>query len=128
MSPWRGRRILRSRGTTADGLAVQMVSSFGCDFNHDFNVSSRQTDRRRPGDVYYQEGATPMEEMWGARFYKDEAVRSSTLTRPSPRGEVMLSTYALLRHERRAEREIQSDRLGAAHDRYETLSETDLAS
>ena len=57
------------------GWKFDWVSSFGSDFNYDYQVSTREEDRGKE-EVYYNYGMTkfPSEEMPGASvFYKDDA-------------------------------------------------------
>src|SRR5579863_2798848 len=63
------------------GWRFPWVSSYGSDFNHDYNVSFTK-DELAKGKVYYnyQEAPFPSEEAPGASvFYKDKTGRISTL-------------------------------------------------
>jgi predicted dithiol-disulfide oxidoreductase (DUF899 family) len=81
------------------GWRFRWLSSFGSDFNYDFNVSFTPGQIASGRTTYnYRDGATPIEEMSGRSiFYKDEAGQVfHTYSSFARGGEVMLSTYALL--------------------------------
>jgi predicted dithiol-disulfide oxidoreductase (DUF899 family) len=80
------------------GWQFKWVSSFGSDFNHDFQVSF--TPEEAKGQVYYNYGMQPFEceELPGISvFYKDEAGDLFHTYSTYRRGvEVMMGTYSLL--------------------------------
>jgi predicted dithiol-disulfide oxidoreductase (DUF899 family) len=81
------------------GWHFRWLSSFGNDFNYDFNVSFTPAQiAARQATYNYRTGAAPMEEMSGRSiFYKDETgAIFHTYSSFARGGEVMLSTYALL--------------------------------
>jgi predicted dithiol-disulfide oxidoreductase (DUF899 family) len=81
------------------GWRFRWVSSFGTDFNYDFNVSFTPEQISAGRATYnYREGARPAEEMSGRSiFCKDEAgAIFHTYSSFARGGEVMLGTYALL--------------------------------
>jgi predicted dithiol-disulfide oxidoreductase (DUF899 family) len=106
------------------GWRFRWVSSFGNDFNYDFNVSFTPEQIAAGRATYnYRDGATPMEEMSGRSiFYKDDTgVIFHTYSSFARGGEVMLSTYALLdmTPKGRNEKSNLTDWV-KHHDRYQT--------
>jgi predicted dithiol-disulfide oxidoreductase (DUF899 family) len=81
------------------GWRFRWISSFGSDFNYDFDVSFTPEQIATGRAIYnYRDGAQPMEEMSGnSIFYKDETgVVFHTYSSFARGGEVMLAAYALL--------------------------------
>jgi len=108
MSPWRGRRILRSprhNGGWAGGSDGCRRSVATSTTTSTFLFTPEQIAAGQ-ATYNYQEGATPMEKCRAQRLLQGRAGAIFHTYCPSPAGgEVMLSTYALARHARRAERE-----------------------
>jgi predicted dithiol-disulfide oxidoreductase (DUF899 family) len=81
------------------GWRFRWVSSYGSDFNYDFNASFTREQIESGRAVHnYREGARPMEEESGRSiFYQDETgAIFHTYSSFARGGEAMLSTYALL--------------------------------
>lgn len=81
------------------GWHFRWVSSFGCDFNYDFNASFTPEQIAAGKATYnYRDGAAPMEEMSGRSIFvrDDSGAIFHTYSSFARGGEVMLSTYALL--------------------------------
>ena len=111
------------------GWHFRWLSSFGSDFNYDFNVSFTPEQIAAGQATYnYRTGATPVEEMSGRSiFCKDETgAIFHTYSSFARGGEVMLSTYALLdmTPKGRNEKSNLSDWV-KLHDRYETGGDAD---
>jgi predicted dithiol-disulfide oxidoreductase (DUF899 family) len=111
------------------GWRFKWLSSFGGDFNYDFNVSFTPEQIAAGKATYnYRAGATPMEEMSGRSvFYKDETgAVFHTYSSFARGGEVMLSTYALLdmTPKGRNEKSNLADWV-KLHDRYEPAAESE---
>ena len=111
------------------GWHFRWLSSFGSDFNYDFNVSFTPEQIAAGQATYnYRTGATPVEEMSGRSiFCKDESgAIFHTYSSFARGGEVMLSTYALLdmTPKGRNEKSNLSDWV-KLHDRYETGGDAD---
>jgi predicted dithiol-disulfide oxidoreductase (DUF899 family) len=104
------------------GWRFKWASSFGTDFNHDFQVSFTQEGK---GDVYYNYGTQPFEceELPGVSvFYKDDAGQVFHTYSTYRRGvEVMMGTYNLLDLTPKGRDEGDGPMAWVRHhDRYET--------
>ena len=81
------------------GWHVKWVSSYGNDFNHDFNVSFTPEEIAAGKATYnYRQGASVIDEMSGRSvFYKDEAGQIfHTYSSFARAGEMFLGSYAFL--------------------------------
>jgi predicted dithiol-disulfide oxidoreductase (DUF899 family) len=81
------------------GWHVKWVSSYGNDFNHDFNVSFTPEEIAAGKATYnYRQGASVIDEMSGRSvFYKDEAGQIfHTYSSFARGGEMFLGSYAFL--------------------------------
>lgn len=81
------------------GWKFLWVSSFGCDFNYDFNVSFTPEQIASGQTFYnYRQGASVIDEMSGRSvFYKDEAGQIfHTYSSFARGGEMFLGSYAFL--------------------------------
>jgi predicted dithiol-disulfide oxidoreductase (DUF899 family) len=113
------------------GWKFKWVSSFGGDFNYDFNVSFTPEQIAAGNATYnYQAGAKPFEEMSGRSvFYKDEnGAVFHTYSSFARGGEIMLGAYGVLDMTPKGRAERPGGNLTdwvKHHDRYETVAAPD---
>ncbi|HVH78125.1 MAG TPA: thioredoxin family protein [Stellaceae bacterium] len=107
------------------GWHFRWVSSYGSEFNYDFNVSFTPEQIAGGRAIYnYREGATPIEEMSGLSvFYKDESGTIFHTYSTFGRGtELSLGIYGLLDLAPKGRNETERGNLTdwvKLHDRYE---------
>jgi predicted dithiol-disulfide oxidoreductase (DUF899 family) len=112
------------------GWRFRWLSSYGSDFNYDFNVSFTPEQIAAGRATYnFQSGATPMAEESGRSvFYKDETgAIFHTYSSFARGGEIMLGAYAVLDMTPNGRNETFRGNLTdwvKYHDRYETGADT----
>jgi predicted dithiol-disulfide oxidoreductase (DUF899 family) len=99
------------------GWQFRWVSSFGSDFNYDFDVSFTPEQIKTGKAFYnYRDGTVPLEDLSGISiFYKNDKGEIFHTYSAFGRGaEEVAGSYVLLEGAQRARAEFQSDRLGAS--------------